>query len=307
MRIFKSKLIVAAMLTTLAACGGQDDPGVDLSDHDGSLGLLDKKGLLGFLNDQTLVTADFLDYDCAIRADSASNIILHRDGPDGIPGTEDDNLFDGLEELDGIKMVGSWTLEQLYICAAKNSYLFSDEAGMLAFLNDQAKTTLEKLDVECAIRSDSAAFLIQHRDGIDVVAGTQDDNLFDNLQEVDDVDMVGLWTMERLYSCAGTFGYLSVSNPEPDESATVYDLYSLDPNLREVILEDISGRAEQLSDQSVSFPVRFAEVTIFSAKGVPVLYEVRFVQTIDPEGGIQVWYVFTLDQDYVVTDSDVYI
>ena len=40
-----------------------------------------------------------LDIDCGIRSDAARNIIAHRDGPDGTPGTSDDNLFDSEDEL----------------------------------------------------------------------------------------------------------------------------------------------------------------------------------------------------------------
>ena len=80
-----------------------------------------------------------------------------------------------------------------------------DEAGLLAFMNDQESTTLERLDIDCAIRSDSARNLIAHRDGNDRTPFTADDDLFDSAAEIDDVRMVGPWTMDRLQACADRY------------------------------------------------------------------------------------------------------
>lgn len=85
--------------------------------------------------------------------------------------------------------------------------------GMLALLNDQGSTTLERLDVGCAIRSDSAAQLIKHRDGHDRLPYTADDDLFDDVAEVDAVSMVGAWTLDRLAMCAWLFGYMQGVGP----------------------------------------------------------------------------------------------
>ena len=43
------------------------------------------------------------------------------------------------------------------------------------------------------------------------------------------------------------------------------------------------------------FPVRFGEAYRFSLNGQVVHYEVSFVQTIDPEGGIQLWFRYEFD------------
>jgi len=85
--------------------------------------------------------------------------------------------------------------------------------GLLNFLNDQTTTTEELLDVDCAIRSDSAKHLIKHRDGKDKTPFTADDDLFDSVAEVDDVPMVGSWTIEQLINCARNFGYYEVPAP----------------------------------------------------------------------------------------------
>ncbi len=49
---------------------------------------------------------------------SAKNIMSHRDGPDGLPGTADDELFDDLRELDDVWWVGVKTLEALALAVA---------------------------------------------------------------------------------------------------------------------------------------------------------------------------------------------
>ena len=240
MKKFNQILFVAIAVITLSACGGTDNRVVDLSDSDQPIELIDDAGLLAFLNDQVHTTRTYLDIGCDIRKDSAKYIIGHRDGLDGIPGTTDDNLFDDLEEVGSVYKVGPSTLEKLYICAAASGYLFSKEAGLIAFMNDQAETTVARLDFDCAIRSDSAAYLIGHRDGLDLVPGSQDDNLFDSIEEIDNVYMVGLWTINRLYACAEGFGYFtqdpgSDPDPEPETSTIIDDLSSLDVELQELI------------------------------------------------------------------------
>jgi hypothetical protein len=91
-------------------------------------------------------------------------------------------------------------LEALWIPTA-------EELMLLSFLNDAEVATFEVLDVDCAIRSDSAGYLVEHRDGEDGIAYTADDDPFGTLEEVDEVRMVGPWTLERLVECGLYFGY----------------------------------------------------------------------------------------------------
>ncbi len=164
--------------------------------------------VLAFVNDQQAATLAFLDHDCALRADAARNIIAHRDGVDGVVATPDDNLFDDLDELDGVFRVGDKTISQIALCAGELGYGPTDEDLMLFnFLNDAANTTFELLDDDCALRSDAAANLIAHRDGADGLAGTADDNAFHSAAEVDGVARVGSWTMSQLYACADALEY----------------------------------------------------------------------------------------------------
>jgi phosphatidylserine/phosphatidylglycerophosphate/cardiolipin synthase-like enzyme len=53
----------------------------------------------------------------AVPSTAARNIVAHRDGPDGLAGTADDDRFDDLAELDAVKYVGPVTLSRLVAAA----------------------------------------------------------------------------------------------------------------------------------------------------------------------------------------------
>jgi hypothetical protein len=304
MKLARFTIISLIFIVMFSACGSEPSL-VDLSDSSGSLGLLDDQGLFAFIGDDLNTTRERLDLDCGIRADAASNIIMHRNGPDGVNGTADDDPIESLDELSSIRMVGPKTLQLLYVCAARFDYLFSDRLGLTTFLNDQSRTNLSRLDVGCAIRRDSAQNLISHRDGHDMTPGTADDNLFEGLDEIDAVAVVGLWTIERLYSCAEKYGYINADFfPPPDSSNTIYDFYSLDTSLQEVILEDLTGRAAQLAgDDTTESSVHFSEATIYTNAGEIVGYEVDLTKDADSTDDTGLFLEFILDQNFIVISS----
>ena len=83
------------------------------------------------------------------------------------------------------------------------------EAGLVAFLADYEISTQAVLDVDCAIRSDSAAYIDQYRRGDDHDYGTADDQLIDSEATLDSIYFVGPSTIDRLYECAEAFGYVA--------------------------------------------------------------------------------------------------
>lgn len=160
--------------------------------------------MLALLNDHVLTDTETLDVDCAIRSDTAQEIMDYRNGTDGVPGTWDDNAIDTFDELDAIIGVGRWTIEKLAACATKFGYLPSlPVLDMLRLLNDQGYADLELLDIDCGLHADAARNLIAHRDGPDQEPGTDDDNLYHSLEEVDAVPQMGIWNVNKLMSCAG--------------------------------------------------------------------------------------------------------
>ncbi len=100
---------------------GADDP-FPTGKADGALTSLEELAVLALVNDH-LVTAVELDDDARLYKTAAYNIIDHRNGPDRIPGTDDDDAFDTLLELDKVKYVGKSALSRLLAYAIDQGYL----------------------------------------------------------------------------------------------------------------------------------------------------------------------------------------
>jgi hypothetical protein len=81
------------------------------------------------------------------------------------------------------------------------------EAAVLELLNDPT-TTHTRLDQDVRLDRRAATCLIEHRNGADGFYGTDDDNLFGSLLEVELMPHVGPVTVERLrtYAVAQGFG-----------------------------------------------------------------------------------------------------
>jgi hypothetical protein len=71
---------------------------------------LEALAVLGLLRDATF---EELDVDARLSSRAARNIIEHRQGPDRVDGTSDDDLIDTLTELDAIPYVGPAVFAQL--------------------------------------------------------------------------------------------------------------------------------------------------------------------------------------------------
>ncbi len=84
--------------------------------------------------------------------------------------------------------------------------------GVLRFLNDPS-TGFAVLDEGVPLDRRAAAALIAHRDGVDRLTKTADDNLFDTLAEVDEVYWVGQAAYTSLLAYVEAFGWV----PEGDE------------------------------------------------------------------------------------------
>ena len=104
---------LSALSLSYAAC----DEGV-FERHDGlvqdyapELTVLERS-ILEFLN-HPLTTAEVLDVEVGLDKRAARNLIAHRNGPDGLVDTHDDNLFNSMAEVDGVYWVGQMTLDSL--------------------------------------------------------------------------------------------------------------------------------------------------------------------------------------------------
>jgi hypothetical protein len=57
--------------------------------------------------------------DAGVHTAAAENLVAHRDGADGVAGTEDDDAFDAIEEVDQVSYVGPVAMQQLVAIVAE--------------------------------------------------------------------------------------------------------------------------------------------------------------------------------------------
>jgi hypothetical protein len=82
------------------------------------------------------------------------------------------------------------------------------EQGLVDFLNAWAISTIDVLDHECGLRSDSAVEIDLFRAGPSGTYGDGDDARFGSEADVLAVPMVGVASLERLYVCAYDSGFI---------------------------------------------------------------------------------------------------
>jgi len=189
--------------------------------------------------------------------------------------------------------------------------------GLLTFLNNQHDTDYTRLDGDCGLRSDSAHNLIEHRDGLDGVAGTGDDDLFESISEVEDVYMVGPRTLEQLLECAASFGYIVEAqcvapafDPNDDfEVVFADDLEALDPDLAARI-DELAADAVRFADPASPNPIQFVDVANYTVDGASVFHQVTFAQTVETEGSegdVEIRIAYDLDACLHTTDVNISI
>ncbi|HIN85264.1 MAG TPA: hypothetical protein EYN06_02205 [Myxococcales bacterium] len=169
-------------------------------------GPIDVPQVLQFLNHIT-TTRKTLKNDCGVTSTQSNNIISHRNGPDDVLGSADDDLFDNIDELDSVSYIGPKTIDKLQAFAS--AWIPLDPAKVLEqkvidFLNHET-TTESLLDTKVGLTSTAAKYLIEHRNGVDGKYGTADDDPFDSLQEVDDVKYVGESALTKIKDYAENF------------------------------------------------------------------------------------------------------
>ena len=160
-------------------------------------GTPDALGVLAMLDDPaTTVTA--LDIDAALDARAATNLIAHRDGPDGRFGTGDDDRFDSIAEVDGVSYVGDAALGRLVDYARSRGYVIED-AGVYGVVEGVA---LSVDDAAAALRvANGANYDVLDVDvGLDAraAAGIVDARPFGTIEDVAAVPYVGRAALEDL-------------------------------------------------------------------------------------------------------------
>jgi len=156
--------------------------------------------LLDFVNDPK-ATLTVLDDDVGLNSLAAKKILAHRNGPDEVFGTGDDNLFDSVSELDDVPYVGASALQKLFDFAPFWASMPKGAPKVAQFLNHES-VTVGELTSMVGLKTPAATGLIAHRDGPDGELGTSDDDPFDSLNEIDGVKYVGSVSMALLIDYA---------------------------------------------------------------------------------------------------------
>ena len=119
--------------------------------HDVSL------GVLAMVNDP-LTDVPFLSSECLIAGNAAERIVSHRQGPDALDGTADDDLFDSVDELDDVGLVGEQTLTLLAEAAERFGLVPVLEIEGVQFTADEIANTLALInDASLQVLDDDAA------------------------------------------------------------------------------------------------------------------------------------------------------
>jgi hypothetical protein len=79
-------------------------------------------GMIAFLNDASTTEA-LLDDDVRLDRRAARSLIAHRNGPDGVLGTADDDLFDTVREADDCYYVGGSALARIEAYALEHGWV----------------------------------------------------------------------------------------------------------------------------------------------------------------------------------------
>jgi DNA uptake protein ComE-like DNA-binding protein len=120
----RNALLFVATLS-LAVCAADTDTDTDQVSAEVA-GTPDELALLRFLNARTTEVAE-LDDQVPLDARAAKNLIAHRDGPDGLSGSGDDNLFDSAAEVDAVPYVGPSAMDALIAYAVAGNWVNDDE------------------------------------------------------------------------------------------------------------------------------------------------------------------------------------
>ena len=146
--------ILLCLFSCAFGCGEIDDPSDGALYYDEiktvepqveALALVDGTpeavGVLAFVNDEA-TGFRMLDIEAKLDRRAARGIIHHRNGPDGVYGTWDDEPFRTIEELDAVKWVGRASLSRLIEFASLNGWV-PDSDQLLGVYDGVAFTVLE--------------------------------------------------------------------------------------------------------------------------------------------------------------------
>ncbi len=121
-------------------------------------------GILALLNDGDTTDA-LLDFDVALDARAAGNLIAHRDGGDDLFGTSDDDLFGDMAEVDAVRWVGNSAINKMAAYALEHGYVPVEDDVLGTWDGVQFTTTEAEATIDFA--NDASHDLLDHDLGLD--------------------------------------------------------------------------------------------------------------------------------------------
>ncbi len=196
------------LLCLLPACSEVEEPGAQEPEDASFLGgggradgygvsvsRDEARGVLLLVN-----TASFelLHFGVPIYERPARNIVEHRAGADGVLGTEDDRLFETLEELDAVPYVGPVTFNRLLEYARDHHYVLGHPQPAVHGIAERSPEALRILDVVNGYDFEALDEAI----GLDrrAVDGIVSERPFDSLLDLDRVPYVAAVAFAKLSS-----------------------------------------------------------------------------------------------------------
>jgi len=204
------------------------------------------RSVLGFVNDPQ--TDLYTLKNAGIHTQASKNIVKIRNGQDSRPGTDDDQLFETLADLDAVPYVGPVAMEQLAghgasMCdGSSSSNEDCAEEATVSFVNNSS-TTADLLK-ENGVHTRAANNIIATRDGSDGLAGTADDHLFNNIGEIDDVSQVGPAALEDL---------MAIGSAECVDASVVFSPQDYDDSHLELVKQRIEEAEYSIDVAMYSF------------------------------------------------------
>jgi hypothetical protein len=144
----------------------------------------------------------------------------------------------------------------------------AEGVAVLAFLNAE-DTTTEILDYDVPLDRRAAGNLIAHRDGGDARWGTTDDDIYNDLDEVDDVRWVGPASLNRLADYVVRMGLV----PAEDDILGTWDGVGFTVAEAEAVVELANTAGPNTLDDAIGLDSRAAN-SIVDARPVSTVSEI---------------------------------
>jgi DNA uptake protein ComE-like DNA-binding protein len=243
LRALKIAVIVGLVGSVMLASCHRDEPLDGRTESFGrTVAANDVFLILSLVNDPA-TTFTVLDIDAGLNRIAAENIIAHRNGPDGLFGTADDNPFDTLAELDDVPYVGPIALDALLAYAQANPPAVGETVEGVDFTAQQVsavvwgvnQATLQELDEVVGLDARAAQGL---------TAGAP----FSDIASMGQVAYVGASALNRLRDYAPTWA-AARNNAEDLSLAGTFDGVTFDQATAEIALEIANDAGfEELTD-----------------------------------------------------------